>query len=378
MLPFPRISTYGNTIPTINDLKSMATNDDSIFILTNGGNLYARGNNSNGKLGTGNTTAITTAWTLTNTNVSSVWANAETTLIRKLDGSWWITGLQRIFNNAASTGGVWTDISSAFSAITNTVSKVTLSTSNVGVIDSAGQLFTSGFNTAGQLGTGNTTNASVLTLRSDVGTVLDAQFTPQSSNTFYVLKSDGTLIGAGASAVGQLLQTTDSTTFKTLTTGVTSIRAGNLCFFCVKSDGTYVGGSQFNGQLGDGVNGSAIGTVGRTTLFKLTTVGAATEIYSRSYYTHLLYNGVWYVCGSNGFKAGAGSNLAQSGNFTSISSAIVPTLKSGTEWLHGTNNSYILSSDLKLYGCGTYASGTNLIPNFTTSQSTLVQLNTTI
>lgn len=91
MLPFVRMFDYGNEAPSLPKIKKLSTGYQHAMLLTQTGDLYAKGSNASGQLGTGNTTAAKT-WILVNSSVADVYCSANGTLIKKNDESWWSSG----------------------------------------------------------------------------------------------------------------------------------------------------------------------------------------------------------------------------------------------------------------------------------------------
>lgn len=104
MLPFGRMLEYGNVKPNTKTIKKMKLEFATSYILTTDGELYGRGANSLGQLGTGDFVART-EWVLIRNEVRNFWTsiNYDIIFIQSTDNRLWYCG-----NNANLLGIPWT------------------------------------------------------------------------------------------------------------------------------------------------------------------------------------------------------------------------------------------------------------------------------
>ncbi|SCA80121.1 hypothetical protein PSLUR01_00144 [Escherichia phage vB_Eco_slurp01] len=91
MLPFARMMNYGNIAPVPLQIKKIIPTDLDVVVLYTDGQLYARGNNSFGKFGRGNNTALK-SWTLIRENVNDCWLTQGTLLVKDNDSNYFYCG----------------------------------------------------------------------------------------------------------------------------------------------------------------------------------------------------------------------------------------------------------------------------------------------
>lgn len=217
MLPFSQLVYYGNNIiPEIKLIKQFnVTYNSAQTILYDNGDLYALGFNgsSNSLFGTGNTTAITGAWSRVNTNVRLCASSNVSTVIIKKDGTAWYSGnITNAFANASGQGyglsntSTWTDMTSVFSTFNIAdIKGIYLyenSPSRFYLIDGSNQLWGIGSNQYNALGN-STSTSSVYTLTQipngdNVSSVYFGQ------NVTWIQKLDGTYWRAGTNTYGTL------------------------------------------------------------------------------------------------------------------------------------------------------------------------------
>lgn len=362
MIPFARMIQYGNNIPRAARIQTVKTLQYNVFILLDDGRLYGRGRNQNYQLGTGvNTPTIVEEWTLCLENVKEFWCTGSVSgiLAVKYDGTWWSTG-QQTYRGVTTIHQTWTDVTSIFSTVTNTYQKIVIGSGVTLLLTNTGELYKMGYNVNGEVFTGNaTTRVTTLTLTPEVN-VVDIGASMDTSS--FVLYADGTLKGSGNNG-SWTSGSTLVTTLTTITTGVLKINSENSynAVYVLKSDGIYVAGSQFFGQLGDGVNGNASTSRSIYKIPVATNPGEVDYIGSSNYVVHMRStSGVWYFAGRDG---------RQSGNGITSSSAIttytaLPNIgMNSTEMSHTYLITFVVIDGV-LYGSGngSTTSGLGVIP----------------
>ncbi len=91
MLPFVRMFDYGNITPVPIQIKKITPTDLDVVVLYTDGQLYARGNNSFGKFGRGNSNVVK-SWTLIRENVKDFWVSQGTLLVQDNDLNYFYCG----------------------------------------------------------------------------------------------------------------------------------------------------------------------------------------------------------------------------------------------------------------------------------------------
>lgn len=232
MLPFPIISIR-NILPTPIKILQLRSSAVHMGVLYDTGELFLRGDGANYKLGTGSTASSTT-WYLSLTNVKFFAISTAGTLAIKNDNTVWYCGLSRLVTGVSgtTTTNTWTDITSTFGSldvssivdirmtnscilylvdsflfgqgynggyelgsigtnistptlIASDVKKILCSRNQSGYISTSGIYYRSGTNNAYQLGTGNTTALQAFTAWNSTGEVLDAVLTYNQGYLLY-------------------------------------------------------------------------------------------------------------------------------------------------------------------------------------------------
>lgn len=169
------------------------------LLISSSGGLWASGVNSDGQLGTGNTTSVSAPvqiGALTNWSVISAGRNSSGAI--KTDGTLWMWG----YNASGNLGlGDITNRSSPtqVGALT-TWAQVSVSTQTIAV-KTDGTLWAWGANNQGNLGLGDTTNRSSPT---QVGALTTWAYPGAGGAASGAVKTDGTLWSWGANSQGQL------------------------------------------------------------------------------------------------------------------------------------------------------------------------------
>jgi alpha-tubulin suppressor-like RCC1 family protein/pimeloyl-ACP methyl ester carboxylesterase len=218
------------------------------------GTVWAWGFNSYGQLGDGSRTdRLTPVHVPGLTGVVSVAAGIDHTVALKSDGTVWAWG----HNGFGVLGdGSMTDRLTPVqvSGLTGAVSVATGFYKYTVAVKSDGTVWAWGFNGAGQLGDGSTTDRPTPVQVSGLASVVSVA---AGIDHTVAVKSDGTVWAWGGNAVGQV---GDGSTTNRLTpvqvpglTGVVSAAAGSYHTVAVKSDGTvWAWGYNRFGQLGNG------------------------------------------------------------------------------------------------------------------------------
>lgn len=264
----------------------------SVMFLTTSGQVYSAGINQVGNLGSGNTTSTANIDPYLTLGPGNPYGNPTTTVLDVVGlGSY--NGTTNVMNYAAllSDGTVWCvgrggegQMGNGTTTATNTlwqqVQDAATSTALTGIVrifgcgyhsgtslyalNASGELYSWGYNNAGQLGLGNTTNATRATKVTPFGSgvIVDVYAFNSDHGSVIVKMSNGDFYGCGYNGIGNLGlgNTTNQTTFQL----ITSLQNKNIetIYYCggqrgisvfAKESGTnriYVTGDNSEGQLG--------------------------------------------------------------------------------------------------------------------------------
>lgn len=344
-----------------------------IVIPTEGGQVYVAGPNSSGQLSLGTLTQTNTfsfAKLDATTNLTSVLmaadGSAHSLFLRSI-GSVYASGL-----NSNGQLGLGTTADASFAALVQQSAGVDLS--NVASVAaggahsvfllSGGTAFSCGLNVNGQLGDGTTTQrTNPVAMNTAVSTpITGVGFIAAGDYHSLLMKTDGTVFGAGLNGNGQLGLGTvvDATYLQQMKTGaavnltgVSQIACGGRHSLALTGAGTvYACGAGAGGQL-------ALGTTTDATYATLCLSAAATTltgiIQVAAGAAHSLFlksDGTVLACGSNSVgQLGDGTTVDKSYPVAVLTGVSTPL--TGIAAVHATaNQSYFLSRDGYIYACG--------------------------
>ncbi|WP_027660832.1 RCC1 domain-containing protein [Salinispora fenicalii] len=248
-------------LPTGTTITTVAAGDRHSLALTSTGTVLAWGDNSAGQLGDGTTNNSSTPIAVdlpTGTTITTVVAGANHSLAVTSAG----TVLAWGFNFWGQVGDGTTTNRSTPIAVNmptgTTITTVVAGTGHSLAVTSAGTVLAWGYNSAGQLGDGTTNNSSTpVAVDLPAGTTITTVAAGERHSL--ALTSAGTMLAWGYNSAGQLGDgsTTDSSTpvAVDLPTGttITTVAAGDRHSLAVTSAGTVLAwGNNAFGQLGDG------------------------------------------------------------------------------------------------------------------------------
>ncbi|VIF89650.1 beta-lactamase-inhibitor protein II [Clostridioides difficile] len=226
---------------------------DSTFVITNSGELWVAGKNSQGQLGLGNNININTFTKIPNIdNVKDVISGPMFTALLTKSGEVYAAGSPK-----GNIGVGSNTIVNRFT-IMNTngeiVKKLSMGSYHTAFVTEAGYLYTSGVNTYGQLGLGNRLDTTIFT-KVNIDNVKDVVC---GENYTFIIKYDGTVWATGKNDLGQLGLGNNTTTdvfTKVNIDNVKNIYCTHVSTFILKYDGTvWATGKNDLGQLGLGNN----------------------------------------------------------------------------------------------------------------------------
>jgi alpha-tubulin suppressor-like RCC1 family protein len=243
-------------------VKAVSVNE-GILVLMENGEVYAKGTNANGQLGTG-TTATVTEWTRVATDVKAIAKNQYFSLILKNNGEVW--GAGKNYFNALGLGPdsnfTYTDYPT-FRKVFDNAAAIAVGSTHSLILKRDGNLWGAGAPYYGKLGNGNIGNTSSSNPSGDIFTqIYDSNGNPISGvsaisagDRHSLMLKDGSVWGAGelnfdfhdgdnGASVGWFTRMVDS--------GVTKISAQGRQSFIIKADGTlWVSGLVNIGILGN-------------------------------------------------------------------------------------------------------------------------------
>ncbi|WP_052295857.1 fimbrillin family protein [Parasphaerochaeta coccoides] len=254
------------------DVKAVSAGVYHTMILQKDGTLWATGRNNFGQLGVGEANTYTTSIPVqVMTDVAAVSAGNSHTIILKTDGTLWATG----YNNFGQLGDgtmankntpVRVKDTTDGSGFMTDVAAVSAGAYHTMILKNNGTLWATGFNSAGQLGDGTTTNRSTPVRVKDTtdgsGFMTDVAAVSVGNAHTMILKKDGTLWATGQNSDGRLgdgSTTSKNTPVQVSSMGadVAAVSAGENHTMILKKDLTlWATGYNYYGQLGLGDSGS--------------------------------------------------------------------------------------------------------------------------
>ena len=157
MLPFVRLFDYGNVAPAKPNIKKILTNNYNVAVLTNSGDLYVRGDNTNGILGLGHENTVTT-WTFSTYGVEDFWMGTTSIVVKKSNNEIWYSGSSTTVGMPGAAVSIWTSAMPTFNTLTLPILDIAVSYQTTSVLLSDQTIWSTGVGSDGQLGDGTTTN----------------------------------------------------------------------------------------------------------------------------------------------------------------------------------------------------------------------------
>ena len=250
-------STTGISTPVqVNsDVIAVAAGSMHTMLIKTGGTLWAAGTNSEGQLGNSNTSLD--RWTAIQVKpgffFSSVSAGDKHTLMVEMDGDLWVTG--RNLEGQLGTGNKLSkstpyDVTYYFPTVAG-LKAVSASMEHSVILKTDGSVLATGTNTGGRLGDDTITDRTSYTAA--LVTAVDS-ISAGDQHTMYV-KTDHTLWAAGAASYWRLGdgQTSSVLAPKWIQNDVAAVSAGGFHTMILKTNGDLYGVGRNNyGQIGDG------------------------------------------------------------------------------------------------------------------------------
>lgn len=240
-------------VGSLTNWKSVSCGYNSVMAIKTDGTLWGWGRNAHGQLGQGNITNYSSPVQVgVLTNWETVSTGSESVMAVKTDGTLWACG----YDNYGQLGqGTKTSYSSPVQvgSLTNWAFATSTGRFSAYAIQTNGTLWACGYNGAGQLGLGTTTNVSTFT---QVGSLANWKTATSVDKTMVAIKTDGTLWTCGYNNHGQLGQGDTYGRSSPVQVGLLTNWAsatGGYSITAVKTDGTlWAWGYNVYGELGSG------------------------------------------------------------------------------------------------------------------------------
>jgi alpha-tubulin suppressor-like RCC1 family protein len=347
----------------------------NIFLLMKDGTLWASGYNFFGQLGFGNAATDSAVAPFTEikssgvdfSEVQAITGGESFTVIYKNDGTLYGVGVSSYGELGLGASGdgklpAFTQLKNENGSAIDGIRAVEAGNNSVFLIKNDGTLWASGYNYYGELGLGDSNNRAVFTQVTSAGS--NVKDVVAGARHTVILKTDNTVWTTGYNSMGQLgLGNQNDTYTFTQVSGirdVAQIAAGNYHTVILRNDGTvWTAGDNFYGQLGRSNErqyqfAQAVDSQGRV-------INDATNIVANGELTLILRrDGSLYMAGNLaepvfdsdsavpdeeattgfGFTAlGPGNN--NSNSFSSITKAVV-----------GLRNIYVITDDGRIWAAG--------------------------
>lgn len=300
-IPGAAIQDRHKRVTTDQDWGMFSAGRDHSLALKNDGTLWAWGRNDRGQIGDGtdgiNFSKDSPVQIGTGSDWQVVGTGNEHSLAIKANGTLWAWGYNgegRLGDNTSTDRLVPTQIGTG----TNWRSVVAGYDHSVGLTND-GKIYTWGSNGFGQLVLGGTTTIYTRYVPTRVGTASNWKFIDAGDSHTIALKNDNTLWVGGNNYDGQLGLGTNGFVQTLVQMGTDTwlqVAAGSKFTIGIKSDGTlWSWGNNFRGQLGNGttnVNTNVPGQIGTDNDWQMVAAGLDMAMAMKS-------NGVVYTWGNN-------------------------------------------------------------------------------
>lgn len=201
MLPFVRMFDYGNVTPGPKNIIKVGASTQGQFLLTDSHDLYYIGRNQGGESGNGNNNTVS-SWTLVSNNVSNFFTGGRTLVIIKNDNTIWSSGETYWFTSSTNTS-YSTTLVDRTSWFTNAIpvseiANIVCSNGVIFVLSSSSVLYGAGYNGyRGALGIGSSSIYTLTQCATNVRKVMT------NANDSMYITLDNKLYSSGWNSSGQ-------------------------------------------------------------------------------------------------------------------------------------------------------------------------------
>jgi len=303
-------------------ITAIACGDQHTVALTSGGAVYTWGRNLYGQLGDGTNTERTSPVAATNlsSGVSAIACGGAFTIALK-SGAVYGTGLNSSGQLGIGNTTNATTATAATGSMASSISAIACGEQHTIALTSGGAVYGTGLNSSGQLGIGNTTNATTATAAT--GSMASSISAIACGGAFTIALKSGAVYGTGLNSSGQLGtgNTTNATSAVAaaapLNAGVTAIACGDGHIIALKTNALYLCGLNNQGQLGTGNTTNATSAVTAGSPLN----AGVTAIAGGSSHTVVVGSGGVYGIGFNwAGQLGDGTNTARNTPVTIVNS----------------------------------------------------------
>ncbi|WP_416470335.1 hypothetical protein [Salmonella enterica] len=252
MIPFARILDYGNIVSSKRTIKKVQFGSTHFVILDSKGVLWGCGTNNYNQLGFTNTNVSYYGRSVEiMTNVFDVWVYGNYTLIKKIDGTFWYTGLGGINDTASS----WVRMLFEFGSIDpSTIVDVFCHQQMLHFKDINGNIYAIGSNSNVNSGISGSGSLSVLTAVQGITDVNYIQYSTAAGSAVAIC-NNGDMYVWGRNANGEfgLGHTNAVVTPLLFTRNVGMVGTGYSSSMYLNTNKAFLtAGNQIYGQLGNG------------------------------------------------------------------------------------------------------------------------------
>ncbi|UTF92218.1 hypothetical protein J2O08_13515 [Elizabethkingia anophelis] len=354
------------------DISQASSSAYHSVVLTNDGKVLGTGYTGYGQLGFTDPSTVNDFRDLSVTDAKSVTVGWGTTFILKNSGELWVSG----WNNWGQAGIGNTSNVNAFRKVDFNGGKIkSVYSTNLQsyIITEAGELFGTGLNDSGQLGTGIDYNTRTNFVKAKGLENVKVESITGGETFAIVRTTDGQIFGAGYNKYGQLGNAVEvgkyTNSFKKITSinePVKEVKAGNYHTLVLTASGKlYTAGYNTGGSLGTG------DTTDRSDFTEITSVPNIAHVYG--FFQHsvvLTTDGSLYAAGGNGYgQLGFGDKNSRK-TFEKVPlSYKIKNVLDGAQAYH----TIVFSTDGQVFGAGYNTYGLLGIGNYDSS-STFVKM----
>ena len=196
----------------LTNIKDIESGVNTMYAITNDGEVYAWGYNGYGQMGFGDTSSRLLPVKLNITNIKQISAGEHDTIALDNNGEVWVAGRNtegQLGIGNSSDSAVWTKMkSSDGSKDISEIKEVSAGRYHTMLLNNNGEVYATGYNNNYQLGNGSSSTKSYIIAMTDVdGSVMsNVKHIYASGDTSFVITNKGELYSCGYNNYGQLVQ----------------------------------------------------------------------------------------------------------------------------------------------------------------------------
>ena len=196
----------------LTNIKDIESGVNTMYAITNDGEVYAWGYNGYGQMGFGDTSSRLLPVKLNITNIKQISAGEHDTIALDNNGEIWVAGRNtegQLGIGNTSNSAVWAKMkSSDGSKDISEIKEVSAGRYHTMLLNNNGEVYSTGYNNYYQLGNGSSSTKSYIIAMTDVdGSVMsNVKHIYASGDTSFVITNKGELYSCGYNNYGQLVQ----------------------------------------------------------------------------------------------------------------------------------------------------------------------------